>query len=250
MFLGHRIQEGLKHFGVAVRHDQADEASGSGIDGPDDISSHMPSVVSLGGPGTSLDPALSGSWIPFKPSFITEEHFDLRVLQQFQKLGNELFALLQPSLLVRRFWNRTGDSPGVIVFMEVAQKCSVTDLQIAFLLEPATQARDRPVVPISTAWIIDHGQDLFGNLLGRKSPGSSRFGAIGDAVDTGIIETFDPELKATLGDARMLPGQFERPAAKEEMNGIESLLSLPIRAAITGLPQLIERAVIWIRKLA
>ena len=48
----------------------------------------------------------------------------------------------------------------------------------------------------------------------------------------------------------MLPGQFEGPSAEKEMNGIEPLLRLPVGAAIAGQPQLIERAVIWIGKLA
>ena len=173
MFFGHRIQEGLEHLRVAVRHDQADEPPGGGTDGSDDISSNVTAVVALRGSGPSLDPALSGSWIAFKPGFITEEDFDLRVLQQLQKLGNELFALLQPRFFVRRFGNGSGDAPGVIVFVEVTQKCPVIDFQIAFLLEPATQARDRPVVSTGAAWIIHHGQDLFGDVLGRKNPGSS-----------------------------------------------------------------------------
>ena len=46
-----------------------------------------------------------------------------------------------------------------------------------------------------------------------------------------------------------MPGQFESPAAKKEVDGVESLLRLPVRAAIAGLPQLIERAGFWIGKL-
>ena len=250
MFFGHRIQKGLKHLRVAVRHDQTDEPPGGGIDGADDVPSNVTSVVSLCGSAASLDPALSGSWIPFKPGFVTEEDVHLRVLQELQKLGNELFALLQPCVLVRRFGNRTGNAPRVIVFMKVTQKCSIIDLQITFLLEPATQAHDRPVVSIRTAWIIHHRQDLCGDVLGRKHSGPSRFGAIGDAINTGVIEAFDPELKATHGDARVSPSQIERSAAEEEMNRVQPFLRLPVRATITGQPQLIERAVIWIGKFA
>ena len=47
-----------------------------------------------------------------------------------------------------------------------------------------------------------------------------------------------------------MPCQIERSAAEKEVNGVKPLLGLPVRAAIAGLPQLIERAVIWIRKLA
>lgn len=249
MFSGHRIQEGLKHLRVAVRHDQTDEASGSGADGPDDISAHMTSVIALRWSGTSLDPALSGSRIAFKSSFIAKEDLDLRVLQQPQELGDKLFALLLPPLFVWSFGNGTGYSPGVVVFMEVAQECSIADVQIALLLEPATKAHSGPVVSTGTAWVIHRRQDHLGDFRGRKNPGSACSGGISDAVDSGVIEAFDPELKAPLRAPRMLPGQFESPAAQKEGDGVESLLRLPVRAAIAGLPQLIERAVFWIGKL-
>jgi hypothetical protein len=47
-----------------------------------------------------------------------------------------------------------------------------------------------------------------------------------------------------------LPCQIERPAAEQEVNGVEPFLRLTVGAAIAGLPQLIERAVVWIGKLA
>ena len=47
-----------------------------------------------------------------------------------------------------------------------------------------------------------------------------------------------------------MPCQIERSAAEQEVNGVEPFLGLPVGAAIAGLPQLIERAVIWIGKLA
>ena len=100
----------------------------------------MTSVIALGWSGTSLDPALSGSRIAFKSSFIAKEDLDLRVLQQPQELGDKLFALLLPPLFVWRFGNGTGYSPGVVVFMEVAQEWARAALQIAVLLEPATKA--------------------------------------------------------------------------------------------------------------
>lgn len=155
-----------------------------------------------------------------------------------------------PRVFVRRFGNRTGDSPGVVVFVKVTQECSIADIQIAFLLEPAAQADNRPIMSISAAWVIHHRKDGLAHFLGRKGPGPSGFGSIGDAIDTGVIETLDPELEATLGDARVLSGQFKGSATKEKMDSVQPFLRLPIGAAIAGQPQLIKRAVIRIRKFA
>lgn len=84
MLLGHRIQEGLKHLRITMRNDQADEPPGSGTDRADDVSSNVTSVIALGRATASFDPALSRSWVSFKPGFVTKEDVHLRVFQQLQ----------------------------------------------------------------------------------------------------------------------------------------------------------------------
>lgn len=46
MFIGHRVQECLKHLRVAVRHDQADQPAAGRVDRADDVPANVPAVVS------------------------------------------------------------------------------------------------------------------------------------------------------------------------------------------------------------
>lgn len=54
--------------------DEADQLAGGGLDGIDDVSLEVASMIALGGTDAAFDPAVAGEWISFETGFITKEN--------------------------------------------------------------------------------------------------------------------------------------------------------------------------------
>ena len=86
---------------------------------------------------------------------------------------------------------------------------------------------------------------LLGELARSATPG-----AIGDAIDTALVEARNPQLKAPLGDSRVAASQLEICSAQQQMNGIEPALCLLVGTAIDRRFQFFQGTAFGIGKLA
>lgn len=106
------------------------------------------------------------------------------------------------------------------------------------------------MMPIGPAGIIDHRQDLPGDLIGGQRAWSSGPGTVGDAVEARVIEAFDPELETTLGDTGVCLRQLEGTATEQQEYGVDTSLGLAVGTTSQGHPQLLEGAVLRIGQCA
>lgn len=97
--------------------------------------------------------------------------------------------------------------------------------------------------------IIDEREDFLVDFTASHQSRASRSGAVGDAIDTRLVKSPDPDLQAALRDGVVREGQLESASAKHEEYGIEPFLGAPIWTAGDGDSRLLDGTGFRIGKL-
>lgn len=158
-FLCHGVEEGLENFRIAVRNDEADELAAGGVHRADDVPAQMSAMVALDGAGAAFHPFLAGPGIALKARFIAEEDFAGRIGEKIQQFVGEVLALPIPDFPVGRLGHTAGDFSGVAVLVEIAVEGAVSQIELFFLAEVATEFCECPMGLASERRIIYKGKD-------------------------------------------------------------------------------------------
>lgn len=207
-FLGHGVEERLEDFRIAVRNDEADELAACGVHRADDVPAQMSAMVALDGTGAAFHPFLAGPGIALEARFIAEEDFAGRIGKKIQQFVGEALALALPGFPVGRLGHAAGDFSGVAVLVEVAVEGAVSQIELFFLAEVATEFCECPMGLAGQRRIVHKGKDQLGNNVRLELPAPAASGPIDEAVDTKFVETRDPEAEGAFAHPAVAQGDF------------------------------------------
>jgi hypothetical protein len=211
-FFGHHIEENLKHFGVAMVHNQTNKLTAGRLDRTDNIPPQMAAKITLRRATAALDPAATWTGIALEAGFVSEENSGIGIIQSRCEFDDTLLAFGDPFFLVGRFWHGPWDAACIVVFVEVTDQGAIRNVEGALLLEPTAKFDGGPMKLASEGRVIDEGENLSGDRGGRDKTWSAASWTVGYTVDALLVEARDPKPQATFAASAVAQNEVERDA--------------------------------------